>query len=246
MTTRTPFNQAGLTLVELLVGTTLGLLLLTGVTQAFLSSKQTFRANEALSRMQESGRFATAFIAGELRKAGFRPDVALPLDEHFVDAPPFGPGSVIVGNSNSLKVRYWGSDDGNVLDCKGTAFAGNVLATMTIDVTNGSLRCASSLGGGAQPLIDGIEHVTFTYGQDTDGDFAIDSADGAAGCPIYRTANAGSVGAGCTTVTDWTQVRAVRVSVCLAQPCIDSSDPGNPRPGPYTYAATVGLRNVLK
>jgi type IV pilus assembly protein PilW len=50
----------------------LGLVLTGGVIQLFLTSKQTFRMNQAMSAVQESGRFALDNISRDLRMAGFQ------------------------------------------------------------------------------------------------------------------------------------------------------------------------------
>jgi type IV pilus assembly protein PilW len=64
-------KQCGLSVVELLVAVVIGMLLLTGVLQVFLASKQTYSSNEAASRLQENGRFALEFIAQSARHAGY-------------------------------------------------------------------------------------------------------------------------------------------------------------------------------
>ncbi len=56
-------QQLGLSLVELMVALVLGLVLMTGIIQVFLSSRQTYASNEAMARMQENGRFALEFIS---------------------------------------------------------------------------------------------------------------------------------------------------------------------------------------
>ncbi|HHH35268.1 MAG TPA: prepilin-type N-terminal cleavage/methylation domain-containing protein [Gammaproteobacteria bacterium] len=63
--------QEGMTLVEVLVALTVSLVLLTGVIQIMLSSKQTYRIQEGTARLQENGRFAAQFLADELRMTGF-------------------------------------------------------------------------------------------------------------------------------------------------------------------------------
>lgn len=69
-------NKAkGFTLVELMISLALGLLIIGGVLYVFLSSSQTFRMNEAQSRVQENGRFALELLAREIRHAGFNPTV---------------------------------------------------------------------------------------------------------------------------------------------------------------------------
>lgn len=64
--------QAGLSLIELMIAMALSLLLMLGVLQIFLSSKQTYTTNNSLSRLQESGRFAMSFITYDLRNAGYK------------------------------------------------------------------------------------------------------------------------------------------------------------------------------
>ncbi len=62
--------QKGLTLIELMIAMLLGIFLIGGVIQIFLSSKQTYRMQENLSRIQESGRFAMHFIEQDVRMSG--------------------------------------------------------------------------------------------------------------------------------------------------------------------------------
>lgn len=65
-------RQRGLSLVELMVAMALSLLLMLGVIQIFLSSKQTYSTNSALSRVQESGRFAMDFLTQDIRNTGYK------------------------------------------------------------------------------------------------------------------------------------------------------------------------------
>jgi len=60
----------GVSLVELLVAITLGVLLTAGMVQLFNTSKITFRTNDAVARVQENGRFALEILKRELREAG--------------------------------------------------------------------------------------------------------------------------------------------------------------------------------
>lgn len=70
--------QKGISLIELIVSIALGLVLIAGVLQLFMSTKQTYSVQENLSRMQESGRLAIEILGRDLRAAGyfgcFRPD----------------------------------------------------------------------------------------------------------------------------------------------------------------------------
>jgi len=62
--------QSGLSLVELLIATALGLILTLGVTQIYLSGNETYRQTQGLAHAQESTRFVSAIMAPDLRSAG--------------------------------------------------------------------------------------------------------------------------------------------------------------------------------
>ena len=64
-------RQKGISLVELMISITIGLILMTGVVQLFLSSRTTFSTQQALARVQESGRLAMEFLSEDIRMAGY-------------------------------------------------------------------------------------------------------------------------------------------------------------------------------
>ena len=66
-------REAGLTLVELLVALALGLVLLTGVVNIFMTTRQTFRVNENLAHVQENSRLAFELLVREVRESGSTP-----------------------------------------------------------------------------------------------------------------------------------------------------------------------------
>lgn len=66
-----PGREGGISLVELMVAMVVGLLLVAGIAQAFLSQRQTYRLQEALGRTQENGRYALDWIAREARMSGY-------------------------------------------------------------------------------------------------------------------------------------------------------------------------------
>lgn len=65
-----PFNQRGLSLIELMIAMVLGLLLTLGATQIFLSGNQTYRQTHGLAYAQESARFVSAILKPDIRSAG--------------------------------------------------------------------------------------------------------------------------------------------------------------------------------
>lgn len=64
-------HAAGLSLVELLVAIVIGLIVVAGVVQVYISAKQAYRATEALARVQEAGRFAISAMMRDIRMAGY-------------------------------------------------------------------------------------------------------------------------------------------------------------------------------
>jgi len=64
-------TQRGLSLIELMIAVTLGIFISGGIIQLFVNSKQSYRVQENLSRLQENGRFAMEFITRDIRAAGY-------------------------------------------------------------------------------------------------------------------------------------------------------------------------------
>ncbi|MDR1848955.1 MAG: PilW family protein [Zoogloeaceae bacterium] len=62
--------QGGFTLVELMVALVITLFVLAGLFMAFQTNRETFKFNEKLLRIQDSGRFALESIVRDLRMAG--------------------------------------------------------------------------------------------------------------------------------------------------------------------------------
>lgn len=65
-----PHIQRGLTLIELMISMVLGLLLMLGVINVYLSQVQSYRVNDNLGQIQNSARNAFELMSRELREAG--------------------------------------------------------------------------------------------------------------------------------------------------------------------------------
>ncbi|TCK05938.1 PilW family protein [Marinobacterium mangrovicola] len=64
--------QTGFTLIELMVSLTIGLFIILGVLVVYVGGIRSYSVNDALSRVQESGRFAMEFLSRDIRQAGFQ------------------------------------------------------------------------------------------------------------------------------------------------------------------------------
>jgi type IV pilus assembly protein PilW len=94
--------QQGLSLVELMVAIALGLFLSWGAIQAFLSGKQTYSTQQALSRIQENARLVQEFLGFDIRSAGTYGCVS----SEYVSS---GPASNLVPDSDKEEFNFGNS-----------------------------------------------------------------------------------------------------------------------------------------
>src|SRR6266853_2250292 len=64
-------RAAGLTLVELLVAMTIGLVLIVGATQVYVDSSKSYAVNETTARLQENARYALSVLEPDIRMSGY-------------------------------------------------------------------------------------------------------------------------------------------------------------------------------
>ena len=100
-------HTGGFSLVEIMVALSLSLLLLGAVLQIFISAKASYRMNSGLARLQETGRFATEILAGDIRMAGYQGCMTLDQITPNVivkDPPPaltlYDPANILRGENN--------------------------------------------------------------------------------------------------------------------------------------------------
>ena len=114
--------QHGFTLIELMIAMLIGVFLMTGVIQIFISAKQAYRLQENLSRLQENGRFAMDMITKDIRMAGYVAYACLP-----VTTPP---------SAFAAADTTWCSNSTGNKNCIGstTVTNGNTVNTIRTDV----------------------------------------------------------------------------------------------------------------
>jgi len=176
MSPRLPAAARGFTMVELMVAMTLGLILTVVIGQVFVTSKESYRTTEDLSRLQENARFAVTQMSRVIRMAAFMTD---PLGNRAAIFPAGTPAVAGVDPGGTLAdevtVRYQGSGapDNTVFDCQGNALAGGIVAAGRFYLAagadgNSALFCET--GGGTIELVSGVDNMQVLYGEDTDAD----------------------------------------------------------------------------
>jgi type IV pilus assembly protein PilW len=71
-------KASGFTIIEMMIAMVLGLILIGGIAGLFAGSRQSFKVDEQVSRMQDEARFALDEIAGDLRMAGYLAEALVP------------------------------------------------------------------------------------------------------------------------------------------------------------------------
>lgn len=89
--------QGGMSLIELMIAMTIGLIILTAVAGSYVSGLRTQRMHVDVSHLQESGRFAFDLLARAVRRAGYRNTylhrdigAAAGMPSEFCSTGPFG------------------------------------------------------------------------------------------------------------------------------------------------------------
>lgn len=186
-------SQQGLTIIELLVAASLGILLVGVAIQALLSNKRAFDSTNAINAVQDNGRFINFYIKNYLLRAGY--------DDYFTSSgtgdisPPVMLGSVCSGktalcssdsdsDSDQLSIAYTVPSDQALSDgfttCNGTKIDASNFSSNTqiIDVfrlveTTGeySFQCGSfnyqsgnQLGNGYVELSKEVRSFQVLYG----------------------------------------------------------------------------------
>ncbi|MET1253541.1 PilW family protein [Aliikangiella maris] len=157
-------RQSGFSVVELMVAGFLGLVLIGGVIQLFISSNQAYRTQDDLATIQEDGRLALMFLKQQIQMAGYISS----LDVDPIPSPvTFGNLASRDDTTDVLTISYEGDIDtvtGLVYDCNGVGVAGRVI-TSTFYIDDKQLLCqGNGVGSVAQPLIDGVADFQVMYG----------------------------------------------------------------------------------
>ncbi|WP_328188543.1 PilW family protein [Marinobacter sp. OP 3.4] len=211
-------NQRGLSLVELMVAMLLGLILIFGVSQITISSKQTYTVVNSQSQTQENARVVKHFLGRGLRHAGYWDDATTPMllpeaggfeeNQILMASNNDSTDSAVLNGTDSITVRFNGSVDSQLRSCLGAVPTESQIVVDRYYVAPAGatdlvprLMCESQLqdlsgtviSTNTQPLIVGIENLQIEFG-----------IAGAGSITEY-------VGAG--GVTDWREVRSVRYAL---------------------------------
>lgn len=216
-------KQQGLSLIELMISITLGLVLLGAAIQVMITNGRTFRINDDVSRVQENGRIALDILTKDLRLAGYRqpfngdgtiPDFFNWQCAGIENCADDGSGR---NASDRIAVQFDPPpDDGTETDCLGQAVNATsvIINVYTVEDRDGdnvnSLYCRGYdvtndnwiNNTPAQPLIDGIDSMQVLYG--------------VAGTPGSETSVTRYVPFNVLTPADYPNIRSVKVGLLVS------------------------------
>lgn len=157
-------HQHGFTIIEILVALVISLILLMGVINIFLASKQSYTLQNGVSRMQENARYALDIMADSITRAGrdLTPTTnVLPFSTATAD----GGGNA----SDTIAVQY-----ANATDCLGNDTSLNPAPTTGIAVDVFAISAPPNSASNPNPaltcngttIVDGVESMQILYGLD--------------------------------------------------------------------------------
>lgn len=236
-------GQRGLTLIELMISITIGLVFIFGALTFLVSGHQSFRAQNTGSRIQENARFALDILQEHVRMAGYSDSTSSLLDLPAVVYRGACGATNINGQSPDPCSDDTATDQGDRLamalrvpagaahDCLGTTLGANAHVVNVFWVEEDSSGVSSLYcrgldpdtntwhGAAAQPLVDGIEQMQVQYGLvDANPLSAGNTRSSGTDGRVDRYLNATEVqtlDSADTTRNIWGDVRSVRIALLV-------------------------------
>jgi type IV pilus assembly protein PilW len=222
--TRVPARAArGFTFVEILVAMLIGLFLIGGMLTLVQAIRRTFTSQSGLSVLQDNERMAMQLITDVVQSTGYyytplgnSPIIAFPVGT-YGDAIFTTAGQALIGTGtfgvpdHDITSRYQTAGGDNIINCTGNTSPGPATWVNQFSITTvggiSYLTCNLWVGNNAQPttvaLIPGVTNMQILYGVTTGNGAASNSVD------TYLDAS---------TVTNWSSVRSVQVTLTFANP----------------------------
>jgi len=225
----TSFNilrrQRGFNLIELMVGLTIGMFITVGLLAVFNNTRTTLSAQSGLSQLQQKQQLTAALLSGIIQNAGSYPvNTGVTVDplnfvldflgQSFQAQGAYPKAAVIYGTNSQVQVRFISINGAGMLDCLGgtnVSGANQMLDNIFFVQANpgdnngrSALFCTTGVVGSAQmttrALVNGVQALGVMYGIDTTNNNITSQ---------YVTA---------ASVTDWTAVRSVQITVTYDNP----------------------------
>jgi prepilin-type N-terminal cleavage/methylation domain-containing protein len=197
------FYQTGFSLIELMIAMAIGTFIIAGLVSVFISSSQNYATQQALTEVQDKGRFAIKKLRESIQSAGFDM-LSSEMAVEFIATG--GVNSCFPGGEILLIYIKDGNDTNRrcyFLD------ANSNLMRNDAQGTNAPINPAVT-------IVRGVDEINYLFAVDTGGG-GIDIVDGA----LYLTSLAFD---GSTAGVEWPNVRAVKVELIVASTTAQVTD----------------------
>lgn len=239
-------RQLGLSLIELMIALALGLIIVLGVTQTFISAKNTYLTQNASAAMQEDARYILTRMSQEIRMTGMFGCIATTkITPPVTDLAKYNlaianPVTWTVDNTNGNRLMLVTADVGTA----GTAPTWTVLSDCVTTATAYNGAAVPAAGQLAFP----IRQVFYSYRNNTIFTGAVGALQ-----PLISNVSAFDVMFGLASTADGTSVSSYVATPAQAQmPMIRTvrltltmTDP-NARVRDQKYSVVAALRNRLE
>lgn len=252
-------TQRGFSLIEMMVALTIGLFLILGLGTVFYSMRQTSKAMQGLSALQDSERMSMAFLGASIQGAGYFPNplTTTAATQFPLTAPFVTNGQSITGTGNgsgygvaspfgtdTLSVRFvtplTGAPGAVIQGCSPSLTTNNTTGVLYLDVFSikpsinvpgvSDLVCNENNGPDIH-LVAGVQGMSVLYG-------VVDAATGGSSVTEYLAA---------TAVTDWAAVKTVSITLQFTNPL--AAKPGQPailgQPATVSFTRTIPYMDGL-
>jgi len=125
-------TQRGLSLVELMVSVAISAAVLSSLVYVYVGSRGAYRNNEALARVQETGRFALEWVSRDMRQAGYMGCLSRGASLTYQSNPA---PTILPGVNQPLVIGVFGYENGEGFVNPGTIarVRGDVLMVTSLD-----------------------------------------------------------------------------------------------------------------
>jgi len=167
---KTLLRQRGLTLIEIMIALTIGLLMVAGILQITAASKESSRLQRNMGFVQENIRTAVELLGSDIRRAGYYEDndpaarILTAPTPIVIDTTSDGGGN----NNDDITVTY--ESDTDCLGQNTPTVDGNRFAVNHYYISDERLMCRGNGGNAGAPLVEGVENMQILFGENTNND----------------------------------------------------------------------------
>lgn len=163
------FRARGISLIEVMIALLVGVVILGGVMQLLIGSKETYQTSDAVARLQENGRFAIETLARDIRLAGHM-GCADPEGRDAVDMiglgivyPTFAAVVGVDGQTDAITVRYGAAAYSELASGMASTSDALNLVKKPTNLAAGDAAILSSCGLATLINIEDIDDKTVTH-----------------------------------------------------------------------------------